>query len=435
MTTRTKYILYGAVAAFALAGLTIFYATNVLADDPTPQAPEQEVANHDENTEAEVVLQTPDTVPNPDNAILAAETGLPIEQIDAAIAAQDSFGEYARHIQNRYPGQISGIWMDSPSGVKGPSTRGNIRFTGAVPPGVKTTDNVRLTGGAKISLGDNNRRSELIALALQQQGYRNVMTYYDQDDDIIRIRIKISESAKQPNKIDLLPVLNQHIGSSSLQGRAAQLDEADFHLTVYRGDGPIVIKNKSRGGNRIRNNNNTSACTSGWSVDGPNGPGIITAGHCDELNKFEQPGVTPYNMTLRNKVLNALGDVAYYTTSHVELAEFYSASLYIRYVDSIKPTNEMVGNSVCFYGRASNTRTCTKVTELNVALERPDGTIVENMAVTESTPSISGDSGGGWSYGYTAWGVDHGYAHNTGEGFFTPVETAQDALNVTIKTQ
>ena len=71
---------------------------------------------------------------------------------------------------------------------------------------------------------------------------------------------------------------------------------------------------------------------------------------------------------------------------------------------------------------------------MGVTVHTSEGYRFGNMAITDTTPSINGDSGGGWSYGYVAWGVNSGHT-SQGYGAFTPVEEAQDALNVTIRTQ
>ena len=244
-----------------------------------------------------------------------------------------------------------------------------------------------------------------------------------------------TDTTTQPAKSALIPSVRQQLASKSeLQGRAAQIEEADIELTVLSGSGPFITFLHSRGGNWLRDDG-TRECTSGWSVDGPNGPGIITAGHCTGLNEFEQPGVTPYSMRWRSQVHNYLGDVEYHTTSHAELAEFYATDSHIRDVDDIKATDTMVGKNVCFYGRKSNDRTCNiEVEAVGVTIQRQDGGVIGSLARTESTPAERGDSGGGWSYGYVAWGVNSG-KDNFDRGYFTPVEEAEDALNVTIRTQ
>ena len=435
MIKLRKYALHFGVIAVAIAGVSAFSGI-VFAEDPPPPGQEQEAPEHEEVLGTGIVRQTSEDTPNPDNAILAAETGLSIEEIDRAIAAQKEFAEYAEGLLEQYPGQISAIWMDKPEGAVGPNTNGNIRFVGTVPTGVETEEAVSLTGAGLISLDDHKLRAEVAAETLTALGYNEFATFFDPKTNVIRVELLLPEDTTQPSKSTLVPAMRQQMGmKSELQGRSALLETSDLELTVLHGSGPFITFLHSRGGNWLRKGNKRE-CTSGWSVDGPKGPGIITAGHCERLDKFEQPGVTPYNMKFRSQVINSLGDVEYHTTSHVELAEFYATASRIRDVEGIKATNSMVGQNVCFYGRKSDDRTCNiEVEALNVTIPGPNGGApVGSLARTDDTPAEKGDSGGGWSYGYVAWGVNSAF-DNYGRGYFTPVEEAQDALNVTIKTQ
>ena len=202
------------------------------------------------DTEANVVRQHANTNPTPDNVILAEQTGLPLEQIDKAVAFQEAFAKYAGELISRFPDQISGVWADSPPGAIGPSTRGHIRFTGDVPPGLASMENVSLTGGGMISMGDHKRRSELAAKALSDLGYQNFVTFSDFIDQLIHIELKLPEGASQPSKSDIVAAVQKRVQADpELQGRAATVDAADLELTVFTGSGPIVTDLHSRGGN------------------------------------------------------------------------------------------------------------------------------------------------------------------------------------------
>ena len=214
---------------------------------PTPYptlAPVQvrEVSDHGENIGPDLVRQTPDDTPNPDDAILAAETGLSMGRIASAMASQGSFGEYAHELIKQFPDQISAVWMDSPPGTEGPNTRGNIRFTGTIPTDIKTMDNVVLTGDGLISMADHKRRAEVAAMALSDLGYNNFMTGYEPRKDVIDIEILLPEGVVQSSKSDLIPEMRRTFERiPELQGRAALLEAADIELTVLRGDGPFII--------------------------------------------------------------------------------------------------------------------------------------------------------------------------------------------------
>ena len=91
----------------------------------------------------------------------------------------------------------------------------------------------------------------------------------------------------------------------------------------------------------------------------------------------------------------AKGDVEYLTTTHDELAEFYSDAITVRDVTGTKSTSSMAGGSVCVYGRASDDRTCSIDVEAINATAVIEGVTVSRMARTDDSRTIGGDSGGG----------------------------------------
>ena len=423
MNKRLQYIRYIGLIVLALVAL-IVSSGNLFAGGKDLRDPRV------------VTLQDENSSQMPDNAILADETGLPVERVNEAIAFQETFTEHVGELINRFPDEISGAWMDSPPGNSGPSTRGHLRFTGEVPPGLESMENVSIAVGGDISISDHYRRNDAVALALIEQGYQNFITFFAPERNVIQIEILLPEGTPQPSKSVIVDAAQDSVQSDQdLRGRAAIIKSGDLALTVIRGSGPILSDHHSRGGNWLRENGSRE-CTSGWSVSGPDGDGIMTAGHCDGVDQFEQPDVDPYSMVLEDAELGEDGDVAYFTTTHAELAEFYADATTIRAVTSIKTTSTMVsGGSVCFYGRASNARTCNQtVVAVNVSIYTSSCSCnVGNLARTDTHSTIDGDSGGGWSFNHAAWGVHKGSDFSV-HGYFTTVEEAQTVLNVTIKT-
>ena len=254
----TRMIGMVSIVAFALAAVTVFSvflfdvgsSPGHAAAQETPVDSVGESVGSQDSDPPGVVRQDPDTVPAPDNAILAAETGLPLVQIDAAIAFQEAFAEYAEGLMSQYPGQISGVWMDSPTGTLGPSTRGHIRFAGKVPEGVTHVDNVALTGGGLISMADQSRRAEIAAQVLIDLGYTEFATFFSLSENTINLELLLPEESPEPSKSDLVTVLQQNVQlAEEFQGRANQVLETDVALTVLRGSGPFVTLHHSRGGN------------------------------------------------------------------------------------------------------------------------------------------------------------------------------------------
>jgi hypothetical protein len=405
-----------------------------------PAAGTQAHGSDDFDIEPGVTRQDERAAQAADIAILARETGLPAQRIERALAFQQAFAAYADRLLSRYPDQISAVWAEPL-----PNTRGHVQFTAAVPAevtaeieslGVLEPHNLAITGDGQISMADHIRRAELAAAALGDLAYQETVTLFDPIDNVIRIELQLPAGAMQPRTVDLVGAVQNRVradrdqhGKARLHGRAGTVAARDLELKILTGSGPMLKNDHSRGGNWLLDDG-VEECTSSWSVHGSYGDGILTAGHCDGLNQFKQPGVAPYDMTFRTQVHGAEGDVQYQTTAHEELPEFYATSTDIRDLISIQPTNTMVGGRVCLYGRKSNDRRCFTVEAIGVTATL-SGVTVSNLARTDSTNSIPGDSGGGWSFNNTAWGINRGH-DSAGHGYFTPIQQALSALNVAL---
>ena len=194
-----------------------------------------------EHENPNVVRQDPDSSPSPDSAILAAETGLPVDQIVKALAFQDEFSAYASELRSSFPGQISAIWMDSPLNGIGPNTRGNIRFVGEVPSEAMFMENVLLIGGGNISMEDHKRRAEIAAEALRELGYDDFVVFFAVVENVIVLELGLMEGASQPSKPDIVAAIQDRAeAEQSLQGRAAVIEESDVSLRVLTGSASTI---------------------------------------------------------------------------------------------------------------------------------------------------------------------------------------------------
>lgn len=368
-----------------------------------------------------------------DVELLALESGISYKSAERVIRAQNSFARYADRIISRYPDRIARMWHE-PS----PSMRSHIQFVDNVPEAVvqeifqkKTPANISITGGAKISLTEQHKRAEAAARGLRKAGYVNSSSFYDPAKDQIQIDVKVPDRANNPDHQKILDAIQSELRGTALRDEIRSLNEKDITINTIRGDGPIMEFDHARGGNWVRLSNNTRWCTSGWSVSGPNGDGIITAAHCNGLTQFEEEGGLVFGMTWRDQEFSLLGDVEYHTTTHIEPDDFYARQGEIRDVSGIRSTWTMPGATVCEYGRSNNVRTCNHTVQAtNVTVNYASGT-VGNLVRVSGDDSIGGDSGGGWSFNFTAWGVHSG--SNGVQSFFTPVQQAENVLNVTIK--
>jgi len=364
--------------------------------------------------------------------LLAKESGISYAEAVQAIKAQDEFGRIADRLLARYPDRIARMWKEPT-----PSTKSHIQFVGKVPDTIlqdiklnAVPVDIVITGGAKISFEDQIKRAQIAAQGLRKSGFVNSLSFYDPVNNVIQLDIKVPAQATRPDSQQILSAIQNELRGTMLRDEIRTLNENDLRIKTIYGDGPIMEFDHARGGNWLRDDG-FRECTSGWSVSGPNGDGIITAAHCSGLNQFEEEGGLIFSMTWRDQEFGSGGDVEYHTTSHIELDDFYAREGEIRDVSSIRSTLSMMGATVCEYGRSDNHRTCDHtVTGLFVTINYSIGS-VSNLVRVSGDDSIGGDSGGGWSFNNTAWGVHSG--SNGSESFFTPVQQAETILNVTIK--
>ena len=398
----------------------------------------------DDDHSHEQVYQTQAQAVYQDVEILADQSGLLVADVEKAIAFQTRFSELAQKINERFPDKISGLWVEPV-----PSTQGHMRFKGKIPNEIRALlkehsleTKVKMRGNDKLSLGDQLRRVNIMAQSLLDMGYKNAMTAFNQQTQTIESTVQLGIGKAKPNKKALVAQmrkqLQQHKGqkeeSRFVDNRALEFSEEELSLKAVSGYAPMITFEHSRGGNWLRDDG-FRECTSGWAVSGGSGDGIITAAHCTGLNQFEEPGVPLYSMTWRGQHLGPLGDTEYHTTTHIEPAEFYASSGQIREVNAWHWTWSMPGSAVCRYGRSSNIRTCNH-TVLNIGVTvNQNGTLVGSMVTASNHSGIGGDSGGGWSWGNTAWGIHSGSIWNGTTSVFTPIYEGMISVGTFIKTQ
>ncbi len=129
-------------------------------------------------------------------------------------------------------------------------------------------------------------------------------------------------------------------------------------------------------------------------------------------------------------------DAAYYTNpGQPSVPYFYADFNDIRPVRRVKPVNTMVGRPVCRYGRASNFRSCNHTVSTTAAIMLFDiypFFLAPMVKITNDT-SAFGDSGGGWSWGETAWGVHAGRSISGAVGYFSDLERIESYFGLTVK--
>src|SRR5690606_33074423 len=124
-------------------------------------------------------------------------------------------------------------------------------------------------------------------------------------------------------------------GSALIERRPEVLSAAvKMRLKVEIGEGPLVTETHNYGGAPLLKPNLTDfGCTTGFTVDGPDGLGFLTAGHCNTGERwYVQPNTTiAYLTTFHDNELGEYGDSQYRrAASHNTYAHFYADNVTTR---------------------------------------------------------------------------------------------------------
>jgi hypothetical protein len=142
----------------------------------------------------------------------------------------------------------------------------------------------------------------------------------------------------------------------------------------------------------------------------------------------------PIAMTFMDQSWLEGGDVEWYTTVNLERDDFYRDANNLSDVGGLRVTNTMVNNTVCYYGRKSNLRTCDHTVEAVFVNVLAEGNVpVGELARTTNNDTVKGDSGGPWFVSNIAWGITHGFDAN-GKSYFTTAQQANAQIAVHILT-
>lgn len=397
------------------------------------------------NTEAPEIIdgvpvQSSEEAFEMDANLIATQTGRSLESVKQELAFQEAFDVYASRVLETYPDQISRLYMDG-------EMKGHIQFVDEIPADLAiaespllTTDTLLITGGGELTLEENYIRAEVATQALKDLGYDNHVTFYGQPEQkiIAEVQVPNDGSTVALNTFDLSQALMARLSEPGLQVQslATQVSEDDIELKIIRADGPIAELVSAHGGQSHAGDSGTS-CTTGWTVSGPNGNGIVSAAHCQvnvKPNKIIRRGAaagSTHSTTFRKQVFGSSGDAMYHTTDGQEIANFYySSSNSFRWVESKQSESSMVGKSVCVYGTASNSRYCFhKIEAINTNVTS-NGRILGGLARTDRTTVVPGDSGGGWSNGTKAFGIS--VARGGSNDYFMPITRVESTLGVSL---
>lgn len=224
-----------------------------------------------------------------------------------------------------------------------------------------------------------------------------------------RIPVRIRKTANTPSKAEIRSMVPGHLR-----------DDLDITLDTEGSWEP----DHAGGGMKTQTSPVAHFCTSGWSVTGPGYNGIVQAAHCNDAIDTIHGS---HAMTLQDEHYGAYGDVEILSTATTDEPYFYASSSEYREVLGMKPRSDLTaGESICAYGRASNSRNCAQLEYVSTTC----GTL-NRMVEMDDDIMTSGDSGGPWFKGDRAVGVHHGPC-GAGDQF-SAVSLLPNALDAEIK--
>jgi hypothetical protein len=271
------------------------------------------------------------------------------------------------------------------------------------------------------------RELEARSIALNRQlarlGFRDIVTSFDESTSVV-------EAAARR-----LPAMASLRGDDVLRRLPAEF-RAGVRLALV--DQDLAIDEHAFGGMWVRDDG-VNECTSGWAVTNGVTTGVTTAGHCDGINEIVEPGFGAFAIVHQAEHRGQWGDVEWKTSAaHIEPDDFYASAADIRDVASVEPrANITVGEAICVYGRSSNARDCSHTVFRTSFSCTVSGVFNDRLvAMNAKNTTIGGDSGGGWSFGLTAYGSHKGGCtiNNVLRNVFSVADLYDEALGVSVRT-
>lgn len=339
----------------------------------------------------DLLVGTSDEALSHDLALVAEARGWKPAEAAAYQRAEQAIGHVAEQVAAKRPDAFVGSALSPQPGgaptlyIKGPADRTVRDLVAAADVAIEIADN------QPFSFDELEARKIRVHRALQAAGFREVVTRID-ITGAGAIRSTIREAPGQPAIVeDILALIPADVRSS-------------VELTIR--DVPVVVPAGAFGGMKVQDDG-AFKCTSGWTVVNLTTfvRGVTGAGHCTGVNQINHPGHGVHGATWKAAHEGQWGDVEWYTTAEYEADDFYADAATVRDVDSVETRASIsVGELVCIYGRASNSRNCSmQVRDVSLACGNLD-----RLVQMDDGFNIGGDSGGGWSFNFTAYGATYG---------------------------
>jgi hypothetical protein len=357
-----------------------------------------------------------------DLGLVAQARGWTLEQAVAHRAMSDRFGQIQERLAIDRPGLYAGAMLsDLPDGTP------TLYIKGAADEFVRELVDsagfsVEVIEGRPFSWRELEARSIALNRRLAGLGFRDIVTSFDESTSTVEAVMK------------RVPAMGA-VRAEQVLGRLP----AEFRRGVRLGlvDEDIAVDEHAYGGMWMRDDG-VNECTSGWAVTNGVTTGVTTAGHCDGINQIVEPGVGALDLVHQAEHRGQWGDVEWKTSTHIEPDDFYASAADIRDVGSVEPrANITVGEAICVYGRSSNSRDCSH-TVFRTSISCTNSGVFNDrlVAMNAKNTTIGGDSGGGWSFGVTAYGSHKGgcTVDNVVRNVFSVADLYDEALGVSVLT-
>lgn len=354
---------------------------------------------------------------------IAERDGIDLMEAIARTAWQTDFVRFAAELEEAYRNEFAG------AGVRDSGRGAWFAFAGEIPPDAielsrKLPVPVELIGGRGFS------EAELIKTlnaahtkTLAHDDIVNVHGHYDIERGTVTIRAQPSRKGVSATLI---------AGSLGAQMRDLSPNP---RITVE-----VVLVDRlqdSQDASRIRGGGELSSGTAGFTVRNPNTNwrGIATAGHVARNRpslSYRNHSIDGGGWVTVNRVgvhEGQHGDLARYSTGgRTATATFYWNWNAKRLVTSV--WSPRTGVDVCRFGKTTG-RHCDVVYRINETKGDYRG-----LVATHRRNASSGDSGGPWYYGNTAYGIHQGSKSIwfINRDMFTPAANLMDGLGVRVIT-
>jgi streptogrisin C len=412
MTNLYVRMLRAAVLWIAASLVLAMLVAPGQAQDNLLQTP---VVRDGSSTEAQAGFMT-------DIALVAAARGWTLQQAVAHRAISDRFGRIQEELATDRPGLYAGAELSAvPDGaptlyIKGPADEFVWRLVDSA------GFSIQVIEGRPFSWRELEARSIGLNRRLAGLGFRDIVTSFDESTSTVEAVVRRVPAMAAVRADQVLASLPAEFRS----GVRVELVDED-----------IAIDEHAYGGMWVRDDG-VNECTSGWAVTNGVTTGVTTAGHCDGINEIVEPGVGVHALTHQAEHRGQWGDVEWKTSTHIEPDDFYASANDIRDVASVEPrANITVGEAICVYGRSSNSLDCSH-TVFRTSISCTNSGVFNDrlVAMNAKNTTIGGDSGGGWSFGLTAYGSHKGgcTVDNVLRNVFSVADLYDEALGVTVRT-